>query len=118
MEIPKRYLHDKVVLILITLLGILLVLGVSVVLIRFDVSKNPTTIVAYRPNISGTQYQSGKPLDIYDMAVFMVIVSAAAIFLSARVYTLRRYLSIFILGSTSFLMILAIRVAWSIISLQ
>lgn len=118
MDIPKRYLHDKVILALVTLLGILLVLGVSVVLIRFDVSKNPTTIISYRPNISGSSYISGKPIDIYALAVYMLIMAATAVILSARVYHIRRYLSVFILASTVLVMALAIRVSWSIISLQ
>jgi hypothetical protein len=44
-------------------------------LLRFDVSKNPTTVVAYRPNISGASYQSGKPIDIYSMAIYIIIYS-------------------------------------------
>lgn len=118
MELPKKYLHDKVVLVLITAMAILLVIGVSLVLLRFDVSKNPTTIVAYRPNISGSSYISGKPIDIYSLALFMVVISVAAVVLSARLYHLRKYLSVFILASTVFLLILAIRVSWSVISLQ
>ena len=65
MEVPKKFLHDRLVLLLITLISILVVIGVSIVLLRFDVSRNPTTIVAYRPNVTGTQYLSGKPIDIY-----------------------------------------------------
>lgn len=118
MEVSKKYLHDRAVLALITTISILVVIGVSLILLRFDVSKNPTTIVAYRPNISGSSYISGKPIDIYSLALFMVIISAAAIWLSARLYSLRKYLAVFILASTVLLLILAIRVSWSIISLQ
>ena len=118
MEVSKKYLHDRLILTLITAVSALLVLGVSSVLLRFDVSKNPTTIVAYRPNISTSSYVSGTPLDIYSLAVFMIVISAAAVILSARIYHIRRYLAIFILASTVFLLILAIRVSWSIISLQ
>lgn len=118
MEVSKKYLHDKLILVLITAVSILVVVGVSSVLLRFDVSKNPTTIVAYRPNISSSSYISGTPLDIYSLAVFMILISAAAIILSARIYHIRKHLAVFILGSTIFLLILAIRVAWSIISLQ
>lgn len=118
MELPKKFLHDRVVLILVTVLAALLVIGVSLVLLRFDIAKNPTTIVAYRPNISAASYQSGKPIDIYSLAVFMAIVSAGAVILSARVYLLKRFISIFILVSSVFLMILSVIVANSLISLQ
>jgi len=94
------------------------VVGVSLVLLRFDVSRNPTTIVAYRPNVSGTQYISGKPIDIYSLAIFMVAISAAAIIISARVYEVKRHAALFMLGSTVFLLILSIIVANSLISIQ
>jgi hypothetical protein len=80
MEIPKKFLQDKAVLLLITAIMLLLVIGVSVVLLRFDVSKNPTTVVAYRPNISGASYQSGKPVDIYSMAIYIVFTAVAGVF--------------------------------------
>jgi heme/copper-type cytochrome/quinol oxidase subunit 2 len=118
MEIPKKFLHDRAVLLLITLISLVVVIGVSVVLLRFDASKNPTTTVAYRPSIVGSQYQSGKPIDIYSMAVYMVITAVLGVFLSARIYKIRHYLSIFLLSSTALLLILAIRVSWSLINLQ
>jgi hypothetical protein len=94
------------------------VIGVSVVLLRFDVTRNPTTVVAYRPNISGTQYISGKPIDIYSMAMFMVLVSAAAIVISARIYEIKKPAAMFLLSSTVFLLILSAIVANSLISIQ
>jgi hypothetical protein len=118
MEINKKYLHDRVVLMLLTVVAGLLVVGVSIVLLRFDVSKNPTTIVSYRPNVSALQYQSGKPIDIYSFALFMILVAGAAVFLSFRVYAVRRSIAVFILGSSAFLLLLAIIVANALISLQ
>lgn len=118
MEIPKKFLHDRLVLLLITVMAILVVLGVSLVVLRFDVSRNPTTIVSYRPNVSGTQYISGKPVDIYSMAVFMIFISAAAVAISSRIYRAKRYAALFMLGSTIFLLILSTIVANSLISIQ
>jgi len=117
-EIPKKFLHDRLVLLLLTLIAVLVVIGVSVVLLRFDVSRNPTTIVAYRPNVSGTQYLSGKPIDIYSLAVYMIVTSAAAIIISARIYIAKRPAALFLLGSTIFLLILSTIVANSLISIQ
>ena len=118
MESPKNFLHDRLILLLITLISILVVIGIAIVLLRFDVSKNPTTIVAYRPNISGSSYQSGKPVDIYSLAVFMLVTAIGSIFFSGRVYRGRREIALFVLGAAVFLLLLSIRVAWSIISLQ
>jgi hypothetical protein len=118
MDIPKKFLHDRLVLSLITAISVLVVIGVSVVLLRFDVSRNPTTIVAYRPNVSGTQYISGKPIDIYSLAVFMIMTSAAAVVISSRVYNAKRHAAMFLLSSTIFLLIICTIVANSLISIQ
>ncbi|HSX18167.1 MAG TPA: hypothetical protein VLE51_02325 [Candidatus Saccharimonadales bacterium] len=118
MELPKKYIHDRLILALLTVMAILVVIGVSLVLLRFDPSRNPTTTAAYRPNITGTQYQSGKPIDIYSMAIFMLLTSAGALVLSIRTYHIRRFISVFILASTVFLLILSTIVANALISLQ
>lgn len=99
-------------------MGAMLVIGVSLILLRFDAAKNPTTIAEYRQNLSGSGYISGRPADIYMLAVFMVINSIAALVLSIRTYTVRRYISLFILASCLFLMFLSIIVSNSLISLQ
>jgi uncharacterized membrane protein len=118
MEIPKKFLHDRVVLLLITVIAGLVVIGVSVVLLRFDVSRNPTTVVAYRPNVSGTQYISGKPIDIYSLAIFMILTSVAAVAISARIYEVKKPAAMFLLACTVFLLILSTVVANSLISIQ
>jgi hypothetical protein len=117
-DIPKKFLHDRAVLLLITVIAVLVVIGVSVVLLRFDVSRNPTTIVAYRPNVTGTQYLSGKPVDIYSLALFMIFTSVAAIAVSSRVYAVKKPAALFMLTSTVFLLILSTVVANSLISIQ
>jgi hypothetical protein len=118
MDLSKKFLHDRTVLLMVTAIAILLAIGVSIVLLRFDPSKNPTTTVAYRQNVAGINYQSGKPIDIYTMAVFMLLISAGSVYLSSRVYVIRRNAAIFLLAGTIFLLILAARVSWSLISLQ
>lgn len=99
-------------------MAVLVVIGVSVVLLRFDISRNPTTVVAYRPNVSGSQYLPGKPVDIYSLAIFMILTSVTAILISARIYTVKRPAAMFVLSSTVFLLILSTIVANSLISIQ
>lgn len=118
MDIPKKFLHDRLTLFLLTALAALLAAGVSLILLKFDVSKNPTTIVAFRPNVLGNNYVSGRPIDIYALALFMVLTSVGGALLSAHVYEVRRYLAIFILASSVLLLILSVIVSNSLISLQ
>lgn len=118
MEISKKFLHDRLVLLLITALATLTAIGVSTVLIRFDVSKNPTTTAAYRQNLVGIYYQSGKPIDIYALAIFMIFSAAAAVVLAYRTYNLRKQISVMLLAMSNFLVILAIIIANALISIQ
>lgn len=118
MDIPRKFLHDRLVLLLVTVIAVVVVIGVSLVMLRFDLSRNPTTVVAYRPNVSGTQYISGKPIDIYSLALFMILTSAAAIFISARIYAVKKPAALFLLSATVFLLILSTVVANSLISIQ
>ena len=106
------------VLLLVTITAVLLAIGVLSVLVRFDVTKNPTVVVAYRPNISGSSYEPGKSIDIYSLAVFMILMAGAGVTLGAKVYNLRRSIAIFILASTSFLLLLSVIVANALVSLQ
>jgi hypothetical protein len=117
-ESPKKFTHDRLVLLLITIISVLVVIGVSIVLLRFDVSRNPTTIVSYRPNITGTQYISGKPIDIYSLALFMILTSVGAVFISSKIYEFKRPAAMFLLASTVFLLIVSAIVANSLISIQ
>ncbi len=103
---------------MLTLISALLVIGVSLVLLRFDVSKNPTTVAAYRPSLSGGSYVSGKPLDIYALAIYMLVTAVGSAILSARVYPSRRVVALFILFSGAFLLIMATIIASALISLQ
>ncbi len=118
MQIPKKFFRDRLVLLLLTVLAALMAAGVSLVLLKFDISKNPITIVAFRPNIIGNNYVSGRPIDIYSLALFMVLTSVGAALLSAHVYEVRRYLSVFILASSVLLLVLSVIVANSLIALH
>lgn len=118
MNIPKKFLHDRLILAMLTVIAVLLVVGTASVLLRFDAAKNPTTITAYRPNISGSGVISGKAIDIYEFAIFMVIVTVMNIAISIRAFHVRHFVSLFLLGATIFLLLLAIIVSNALISLQ
>lgn len=102
----------------LTAMTALTVIGLCSVLIRFDVSKNPTTTAAYRQNLVGIYYQSGKPIDIYALAIFMLFTAIAGSLIAYRTYNLRREIAAFMLSSANFLLVLAIVVANALISIQ
>lgn len=118
MQPSKRYLHDRIILIFLTLIAVLAVIGVSSVLLRFDASQNSTTIAGYRPNLSSSTYVSGNTLDIYELPLFMLLISAIGVILSVRLFRIGRDACLFVLASTTFLLIISIITANALIALQ
>lgn len=118
MQPSKRYLHDRLVLFFLTAIAVLVVIGVSSVLLRFDSGQNTTTIAGYRPNLSSSTYVSGNALDIYELPIFMVLITAIGIILSVRLYRIGRDACLFVLASTTFLLIISIITANALIALQ
>ena len=118
MHPSKKYLHDRLILALLTIIAVLLVIGVSSVLLRFDAGQNSTTIAGYRPNLSSGTYVSGNTLDIYEMPIFMLLIAGIGAALSIRLYRVGREAAVFILSATVFLLIMAIIVGNALVSLQ
>lgn len=96
MKITKNYYHDKSVLSLLAVNAGLFVLTVSNVLLNVDTGASDTSIVSYRSS-RGIQL-SGPTSELYQFAIFAVIVTIFCVILSIKLYPLRRHLAISILG--------------------
>jgi hypothetical protein len=95
MKISKYY-HDKSVLALLGANAALFLLAVSNVLLNVDPQMSDTSIVSYRSS-RGIQV-SGPTSELYQFALFAVIVTAVCVALSIKLYAHRRYLAVTILG--------------------
>lgn len=118
MHPSKKFLHDRLILVLLTIIAVLVVIGVGSVLLRFNAGQNATTIAGYRPNLSSSTYVSGNSLDIYELPLFMVLITAIGAILSVRLYRVGRELAVFMLSATIFLLLISIIVANALISIQ
>ena len=97
MNIPKNYFHDKSILALAGANLALFLLSTIGVLLGVNSDENPTSIVAYRDTTNVGQI-SGPTSDLYQFAIFAVIVTVASIMLSIKLYVHRRHLSIGVLA--------------------
>lgn len=95
-HIPKNYFHDKWVLLLIAVNASLLVLCVGNVIFYVDTDISSVSIVSYRA--SRAIQVSGPTSDLYQFAFFAAIVTIVSFMLSLRLYTLRRHLSLSVMG--------------------
>ena len=107
MHIPKHYFHDRSVLALIGANAALFLLSTIYVLLGVNPDENPTSIVAYRDTTRIGQI-SGPTSDLYQFALFALIVTVASVMLSIKLYAHRRHLSVGILGMNTLLLVMTI----------
>jgi hypothetical protein len=107
MHIPKHYFHDRLVLGILGANVALFLVSFLSVMLGVDPSRDPTSIVAYRATTQIGQI-SGPTSDLYQFGIFAIIATVAAIVLSVKLYTHRRYLAMSILGLNLLLLLMNI----------
>lgn len=107
MHIPKNYFHDRSVLVLFAANAAFFLLATVSVLLGVNTDENPTSIVGYRDTARVGQV-SGPTSDLYQFAVFAVIVYTATSVLSLKLYTHRRHLSVGVLAMGLLLLVMTI----------
>jgi len=118
MNIPKKYLHDKFILLLASTNIFLAFLCGVLIPLRSGIGQNGDGyITQYRANLGLSAYQKGSIVPILSFIVFVVVILVVNLVLSVRVYELRRALSLTILGLGVLILLLAAIVSNALISL-
>lgn len=112
MHIPKRYFHDRMVLLLLATNAFLALVGIVSILLRLDAERSNSYIVEYRETQLGRNaFTSGSSREIWSFVLFILIVAILHTLLSIRVYGIRRHFAIAVLGMGVLLLVLAILVS-------
>jgi hypothetical protein len=106
-KVPKKYFHDRSILLLTSVNLALFILALISVLFGVDSGENPTSIVAYRDTTKIGQI-SGPTDALYQFALFVTITTLGSFFLSTKLFTLRRHLAVGMLGLNILLLSLTI----------
>ncbi len=106
MKISKHYFRNKTVLVLLATNGALFVLAVANVLLNVDTKLNSISIVSYRS--SRAIQVSGPTSDLYQFAIFAVIVTVGSILLSMKLYNHRKHIAVSLLGLNIVLLVLCL----------
>src|SRR5215212_9493075 len=117
MHIPKHYFHDRFVVLLLSINTFLAILASILVLLRLDGSGSDVYIVEYRANLGLSAFTRGASGPIMSFVLFALMVMVAHTFLSMRVFTVRRQLSVIILAFGTLLLTLAIIVSDALLKL-
>lgn len=117
MSSPKKYLQDKTVLLLISINAFLAVMIVLVILLRLDFNKTGGYIVGFRPILGFDAYKKGSISDFFSLALFGLIAAVLHTWLSAKIYHMRRYVAVAVLGVGTLLLVLTLIVSYSLLML-
>ena len=112
MPIPRKYLQDKLVLLLLSANIFLAFLCAALVFLRLNFGQGAEGyIIEYRSNLGISAFRVGGISHLIDFAIFAVIIVITNIVLSIRAYHIRRELSLSILSAGLLLLLLAIIVS-------
>ncbi len=118
MATPKKYFHDHLVLLLLSINAFLAVAGSIVILVRLSTGHGNGYIVEYRSSVAVNNFHSGNVVDILSFVAFALLVLVVHTGLSLRVYQIHRQLAIAILGLGFLLLILTVIVSNALIVLR
>jgi len=118
--ISKKYLQDKLILLLASANIFLAFLSAILVFLRLNVGQgNSGYVVQYRSNLGlFTPYKTGSLTDLFSFVAFAIVVVAVAIALSVRTYHIRRDLAVLVLSASALLVVLTIIISNALMALH
>ena len=118
MQVPKKYFHDRLVLLLLTVNGFIAALTSVLILLRLDGSRSDSYIIEYRENLGLNAFSSGDSTTFWVFVAFVIAITAINTLLSIRIYEHHRKYSITILALGLLLLFLALIVSNALLVLR
>jgi hypothetical protein len=118
MAISKKYFHDHLVLLLLSVNAFLAVAGSILILVRLSTSHGTGYIVQYRASSGVNDFKTGSVVELLSFIAFMALVVAAHTILSLSTYKIHRQLAIFILSLGILLLTLTIIISNALLVLR
>jgi hypothetical protein len=116
MDIPKKYLHDRLVLLLLSINAFMIT--TVLILLRLDTSRSDGYFVQYRANLGLNAYQLGSYVSLLGFVVFALFVLAFHTLISVQIYQQRRDVAIVVLGFGTLLLGLTLIVSNALLVLR
>lgn len=118
MTIPKKYLHDHLVLLLLSVNVFLTILNTLFVLVRLSNSHGNGYIVQYRASVGINDFKTGSVVGLLSFIAFAWLVLVVHTVLSLRAYRIHRQLAIAILSLGLLLLVLSVIVSNALLALR
>jgi hypothetical protein len=111
MHIPKKYIHDRMILLLLSTTVFLVALSTVLTMVNLD-SGGSLNLVQYRPNLGLSAYTyDSSPITYFSFIAFSFLVGGIHIALSMRAYLIRRQYAVAVLSMGILLLVLSIVVS-------
>ncbi len=118
MHIPKKYFHDRLILLLFSI-NVFVTLTIALLItLKLSTSKGSRYIVEYRSNLGLNRFHSGKAFELISFILFAVLVFSFHLFLSLRTYSVRRHYAIVTLATGTLLLVLTAIVSNALLVLR
>lgn len=118
MHVPKKYFHDRLVLLLLTVDVFVVALMSVLILLRLDSGDSNSFIIEYRSNLGLSGYEAGGATDFIAFIAFGVIILVSHIALSMRMYDVRRQYSVGILAMGTILVTFSLVVSNALLAIR
>ena len=118
MAASRKYFHDHLVLLLLSVDTFLTFLTTIFVLLRLSAGHGNGYIVQYRPSLGIDKFKTGSVVELLSFIAFAFIVLAVHTTLSMRTYHIHRQLSVAILALAVLLLVLGIIVSNALLVLH
>lgn len=117
MTIPKQYLHDRLVLLIVSVNLFLTLVLTVLTLVRLDTSHS-SYIVQYRSNAAINAFRSGSSSELFSFIIFGFLILVFHTLISIRIYRIHRQLAVTVLGLGTLLLVLAVIVSNALLVLR
>lgn len=118
MSVPKKYIHDRLVLLLLSINSFLVIIGSLIIILRLDNGSKGIYWAQYRSNLGISAYIPGGITDILAFIVFLFVIYGMNTFLSIKVYQHHRKYALTVLSLGTLLTILTILVSNLLLDLR
>lgn len=118
MAISKKYFHDHLVLLLLSINAFLAVAGSIFILLRLSTSHGTGYIVQYRASLGINAFKTGTVVSLLSFIAFAALVLVVHTVLSLRAYQIHRQLAIAILALGILLLTLTVIISNALLVLR
>ncbi len=114
----KKYFHDHLVLLLLSINAFLAVAGSIFILVRLSTSHGSSYIVQYRSTLGVNAFKTGGLSELLGFIVFALLVLVIHGVLSHKAYSIHRQLAIAILGLGLLLLTMTVIISNALLTLR